>query len=117
MGEPPTHTQRGGGRSTGTREPTGEEAREWGEGKERRETENQTARWDEADESCKAQTTGLRAQRLLHRHRHLQPLRATPGVLARALQHLPRPTSFTPSRSRVGVGGEACTSRYQRGWE
>lgn len=90
MGEPPTHTQRGGGEEHGGQRTTSE-AREWGEGKERRETENQTARWtrqmsaaqstdDRAaahSTSCTDGGTGSRG-------------RATPGVLARALRHLLR---------------------------
>lgn len=110
MGEPPTHTQRGGGEEhRGQR--TTSEAREWGEGKERRETENQTVRWtrqmgaaqstDRAAAhsiSCTDRGTGSRGL-------------ATPGALARALLHL----LHLPGAGGSGRGG--CTSRYQRGWE
>lgn len=68
-------------------------------GEGQRETESQTARWDEAVGALHESTDSGRSVSSTDRAGHLSP---GPCLVAgRALLHLPRPAPFSPTRSRV----------------
>lgn len=86
-----------------------------GRGKERRETESQTNDGTEQMSALQSGRHGCAHSIYGRHHGHHATMRAAwPGA---GWSSPPLPGRPAPPPGAGGVGGEACTSRYQAGWE